>query len=141
MDKAYRDAMREHLAQIEEDLLEIEHAIQAKSFGTLAYRATERTLQLLIEACIGIAKQVLKSRGVVVPSDARQSFIKLRSLGLDPTQADWNRVIGMRNALVHDYLNIQPDRIADVIIGQHYRVLIEFARHHLASSDDSVRPD
>jgi uncharacterized protein YutE (UPF0331/DUF86 family) len=66
-----------------------------------------------------------------VPSDARQAFVKLRSLGLDPTQADWNRIIGMRNAFVHDYLNLQPERITEVIVNQHYKVLLAFARHHL----------
>lgn len=135
LDEACRDAMREHLAQIEEELREIEHALQARPVGTLVYRATERTIQLLIEACIGIAKQVLKSKQVQVPSDARQAFVKLRSLGLDPTAADWNRIIGMRNALVHDYLNIEPERVAEVITDGHYKVLMTFARHHLQGGD------
>lgn len=51
----------------------------------IAYRAAERNLQLLIETCIGIAKQSLKAEGLEVPSDARQSFAKLKSFGLDPT--------------------------------------------------------
>jgi uncharacterized protein YutE (UPF0331/DUF86 family) len=131
MDEAYRDAMREHLSQIGEELAELERSLKTPVVGVLTYRATERTIQLLIEACIGIAKQVLKARGLQVPSDARQAFVKLRSLGLDPTQADWNRIIGMRNALVHDYLNLQPERITEVIVNQHYKVLLEFARHHL----------
>jgi len=131
MDEAYRDAMREHLSQIEEDLAELEQSLKEPVVAMLTYRATERTLQLLIEACIGIAKQVLKAKAVQVPSDSRQAFAKLRSMGLDPTQADWNRIIGMRNALVHDYLNLQPERITEVIINQHYKVLLEFARHHL----------
>lgn len=131
MDEAYRDAMREHVAQIEEELAEIERLLKANTFTALAYRATERNLQLLIEACIGIAKQTLKAKGMHVPSDARQAFAKLKTLGLDPTHADWNRIIGMRNALVHDYLNIQPERITEVIINQQYKVLLEFARHHI----------
>ena len=81
LDEAYRDAMLEHLAQIEEELREIEHALKSRPVSALIYRATERTIQLLIEACIGIAKQVLKLKGVQVPSDARQAFVKLRSLG------------------------------------------------------------
>jgi len=131
LDEAYRDAMLEHLAQIEEELREIEHALEARPISALVYRATERTIQLLIEACVGIAKQVLKSRGVQVPSDARQAFVKLCSLGLDPTAADWNRIIGMRNALVHDYLNIEPERVRELITGGHYKVLLAFASHHL----------
>ena len=67
-----------------------------------------------------------------VPSDARQAFSKLKSLGLDSTSADWNRIIGMRNALVHDYLNIEPDRVLDVIRLKHYEVLLDFAAERLA---------
>ena len=108
MEEAYKIAMREHLAQIEEEMNEIEALASANNLSALAYRAAERNLQLLIEACIGIAKQVLKANDFQVPIDAREVFSKLKIRGLDPGHADWNRIIGMRNALVHDYLNIQP---------------------------------
>ncbi len=81
MDEAYRYAMREHLAQIEEELVELERSLKTPVVGLLTYRATERTLQLLIEACIGLAKQVLRANAAQVPSDARQAFVKLRSMG------------------------------------------------------------
>jgi len=97
----------------------------------MVYRSAERSLQLLTEACIGIAKRTLKAEGKQVPSDARQAFSKLKSLGLDSTSADWNRIIGMRNALVHDYLNIEPDRVLDVIRLKHYEVLLDFAAERL----------
>lgn len=130
-DEPYRDAMREHLAQIEDELAEVEALLRRGPLPMLAYRATERNLQLLIEACIGIAKQALKARQQHVPSDARQAFGKLRSLGLDATDTDWNRAVGMRNALVHDYLNLQPERIVEVIENGHYRGLFDFARQML----------
>ncbi len=66
-----------------------------------------------------------------VPSVARQAFSKLKSLGLDSTSADCNRIIGMRNAFVHDYLNIDPDRVLDVIRLKHYEVLLDFAIERL----------
>jgi uncharacterized protein YutE (UPF0331/DUF86 family) len=128
MDEAYRDAMGEHLAQLAEELAEIEGLLQIGPVTPIVYRATERNLQLLIEACIGIAKQTLKARGVQVPSDARQALAKLRTLGLDPTDADWNRIVGMRNALVHDYLNLDPERITEVVKGGDYKVPLQLAR-------------
>lgn len=129
LDEAYRDAMREHLAQLAEELLEIKQMLGGQGpLPAIAYRAAERNLQLLIEACIGIAKQSLKARGLQVPSDARRAFSKLQSLGLDQSGADWNRVIGMRNALVHDYLNLEPERIAEVIRNDKYTQLLLFAR-------------
>lgn len=85
----------------------------------------------MTEACIGIAKRTLKAEGKQVPSDVRQAFSKLKSLGLDGTDADWNRIIGMRNALVHDYLNIDPDRVLDALRLKHYRVLLDFSAERL----------
>jgi uncharacterized protein YutE (UPF0331/DUF86 family) len=67
-----------------------------------------------------------------VAADARKTFSKLRMLGLDPTGADWNRIIGMRNALVHDYLNLDPERVLEVIKNKHYQVLLDFAKVRLA---------
>jgi uncharacterized protein with HEPN domain len=66
-----------------------------------------------------------------VPIDAREVFSKLKIRGLDLGHADWNSIIGMRNALVHDYLNIQPERIKEVIRNKQFKVLFEFAKYHL----------
>jgi uncharacterized protein YutE (UPF0331/DUF86 family) len=128
-DKVYCDAMREHLARLEEEFTEIEALAAANRFTPLIYRATERNLQLLIEACIGTAKQAIKSKGQVVPSDARQAFDLLRQQGEDAGKLEWPKVIGMRNALVHDYLNIESARIMDVINGRLHHDLFAFVRH------------
>lgn len=128
-DKIYCDAMREHLARLEEEFTEIEALAAANRFTPLIYRATERNLQLLIEACIGTAKQAIKSKGQVVPSDARQAFELLRQRGEDAGKLEWPKVIGMRNALVHDYLNIESARIMDVINCRLHHDLFAFVRH------------
>lgn len=69
-----------------------------------------------------------------MPIDAREVFSKLKIRGLDPGHADWNRIIGMRNVLVHDYLNIQPERIKEVIRNKQFKILFEFAKYHLQKS-------
>ncbi len=84
-------------------------------------------MQLPIEACIGIAKQAIKAKGKQVPSDARQAFNKLAAPGLDESNADWKRIVDMRNALAHDYLNLDPERVMAVVKSNQYQVLIEFA--------------
>lgn len=132
MDEMYRLAMREQVAELAEELAELKAWLDdGHTFSKMHYRASERSLQLLTEACIGIAKQTLKALGKEVPSDARQAFSKLRMAGLDPTDADWNRIIGMRNALVHDYLNLDRERVLDVIRHDHYQVLLAFATARL----------
>lgn len=132
MDELYRDAMREQVLDLKEEIEDIlAELVKNPAPSRMVYRSAERSLQLLTEACIGIAKRTLKAEGKQVPSDARQAFSKLKSLGLDSTGADWNRIIGMRNALVHDYLNIEPDRVLDVIRLKHYEVLLDFAAERL----------
>jgi uncharacterized protein YutE (UPF0331/DUF86 family) len=129
MDKHYRDAMIEHITELEEELGEYRsHVLGESAINLMAYRAIERAMQLLIEACIGIAKQSIKGKGKQVPSDARKAFEKMTELGMDVVTSDWKSIIGMRNALVHDYLNLDRDKVLDIIRSNQHRVLIEFAR-------------
>lgn len=132
MEVEYIDAMREHFATLAEEL-ELLHqaALQPQGLSALLHRAAERNLQLLTEACIGIAKQRLKSLDSVVPSDARKAFEKLRSLGYDTSDIPWNKVIGLRNALVHDYLNLDDSIVAGIIRRREYQQLLDFANAQL----------
>lgn len=128
MDEAYRSAMQEQLAELEEDLQLLAQSMAEKGYADRhEYRAAERNLQLLVEACIGIGKRMLKARGKHVPNQAREVFAKLQALGLDTGNVPWNKVIGMRNALVHDYLNVDRELVLDVVTAGHYRTLLEFA--------------
>jgi uncharacterized protein YutE (UPF0331/DUF86 family) len=94
----------------------------------LLYRAAERNLQLLTGACIGIAKQKLKALGGVVPSESRQAFAKLAAMGEDHSDTPWNKGIGLRNALMHDYLNLDPEIVTEVVREGPYERLLSFAR-------------
>lgn len=132
MDEIYRKAMQEQVAELAEEMEEIYQRVSSvDTVERMVYRAVERNLQLLTEACIGIAKHSLKSVGKEVPSDARKTFEKLRILQMDSSGADWNRIVGMRNALVHDYLNLDPERVLDVVRQRHYQVLLDFAKQRL----------
>ncbi|MEA3252479.1 MAG: DUF86 domain-containing protein [Pseudomonadota bacterium] len=132
MESEYIDAMREHLATLAEELEQLHQAASTpEGLNALLYRAAERNLQLLTEACIGIAKQRLKSLGVVVPSDARQAFSKLQSLNHDRSGTPWNKIIGLRNALVHDYLNLDAEIVKTIIRQRDYRSLLDFAEVQL----------
>lgn len=129
MDDAYRLAMRGKVAELEEELQQLQGILREQGYvTTLQYRAIERNLQLLIESCIGTAKQTLKAMGKHVPAEARQVFEKLKAEGKDDSDIPWRVVIGMRNALVHGYLNIDRDRIIAVVKHDHYRSLIDFVR-------------
>lgn len=124
--------MKNRLSELESDFSFIKQSMLDKSsLDVIAYRALERCVQLLIEACIGITKQTLKSQQMNVPSEAREAFNKLKSLGLDGSDIPWSKVVGMRNALVHDYLNLDKERIIEVITQNHYVSLLNFANQLL----------
>jgi uncharacterized protein YutE (UPF0331/DUF86 family) len=60
----------------------------------------------------------------------------------DPEAVDlleWRRVIGLRNALVHDYLNIDPAVIASLIGEKRFGLLVNFAQDSL--SKPGQRPE
>jgi len=55
-DNAYINALRLSLSRYQAELLEIRAILTERPLSNLEYRAAERTLQVAIEACIGIAK-------------------------------------------------------------------------------------
>ncbi|GCF90383.1 type VII toxin-antitoxin system HepT family RNase toxin [Shewanella sp. M-Br] len=64
-----------------------------------------------------IAKHWAKAQAGHSPQDAYQAFEILCQRGAQPADElnDWRKVIGLRNALVHDHLNIDPEIIRSVI--------------------------
>ena len=73
--------------------------------------------QILIENAIGKAKQWLKESGQPVPVSAYDAFAAL-ALGALIPQADlnaWMAIIGLRNRIVHDYMNIDMNQVIALI--------------------------
>ena len=55
-DNAYIGALRISLSRYKAELSEIRAILALRALSNLEYRAAERTLQVSIEACIGVAK-------------------------------------------------------------------------------------
>jgi uncharacterized protein YutE (UPF0331/DUF86 family) len=85
-------------------------------------------IQVLVENAIGKAKQLLKSVGKQVPLSAYDSFIGLQELGIVKTSSltDWNAAIGLRNRIVHDYMNIDMLRVLELVKKEQYRFITDF---------------
>ena len=129
MDDTYIYSMREHLADLKSDLQGLNEIINERALSRYEYRASERTLQVLIEACIGIAKHWSYALNKTAPADAYSAFEKLTQSGVGGVDTvPWKKIIGMRNALVHDYLNIEPEIIRQVIKKETYLALFDFAQ-------------
>jgi uncharacterized protein YutE (UPF0331/DUF86 family) len=79
--------------------------------------ASERNLQKIMEAIIDIGKMVISEKKLREPGNNREVFLILEENKLFPSEFIplIDRMIGMRNIIVHSY-----DRIDDEIV---YRVL------------------
>ena len=72
--------------------------------------ATERALQLSIQACIDIAGHLVAELDLPLPPDYRGLFPELASTGLDQALATrLGDAAGLRNILVHDYLDLDEN--------------------------------
>jgi len=134
MDNTYIFSMQEQLAGLKNELSGLNTIILQRALNQYEYRAAERTLQILIEACIGIAKHWSYAVTKTAPADAYTAFETLAQSGIEDIEPiEWRKIIGMRNALVHDYLNIDAEIIRIVIRKSSYQALFTFAEHGLAA--------
>lgn len=85
-------------------------------------------LQVLIENAIGKAKQVLKALDEPVPVSAYDAFAALTRCGTiasDQLPA-WNAIIGLRNRIVHDYMNLDMQRVQELVAAGRYEFVTAF---------------
>jgi len=125
----YKDAIQQHINESIEDLDDIYAILQQRSWTRIERKGAERLLQTLVEACIGLSKHWLKQQNKVLPVDAYSVFEKLMDLQLISSDdaEEWQRIIGMRNAIVHDYLNLDEKVIKAIVVGKMYLKLQSFA--------------
>lgn len=92
--------------------------------------AVERSLQIIVEAAIGSSKHFAKKNELVDRSDAFQNIEQAaRECKVDQIWIPQLKgAVGMRNAIVHDYLNLNWALIEDVLLTNRYRVVAQFVR-------------
>ncbi len=85
-------------------------------------------IQVLVENAVGKAKQLHKAAGKQVPLSAYDSFLGLVELGVVKTGdlTAWNAAIGLRNRIVHDYMNIDMLRVLGLVKNEQYRFITDF---------------
>lgn len=129
MVETYVDAIQQHVNECVEDLDSIHLLLKERTWTRVERKGAERLIQILVESCIGIAKHWLKQQNKVIPSDAYSVFEKLTELQLiSPDDIkEWQRIIGLRNAIVHDYLNLDEKVIKAIVVNQMYLTLKKFA--------------
>jgi uncharacterized protein YutE (UPF0331/DUF86 family) len=78
--------------------------------------AAEHALQLAVQTCIDIGAHLVSELGLKAPDDYRGVFSSLRPAGLDEPLAErLAAAAGMRNILVHGYLDVDDQLIWDAL--------------------------
>ena len=74
------------------------------------------------------AAKTLKINGTQVPISAYDCFSALSDLGVvnDSELTTWNATIGLRNRIVHDYMNIDMSRVIELVKNEQYRFITDF---------------
>lgn len=119
---------KNHKSRYFHELEELRADLLADNFKSRDYRAAERLLQVFTELCIGLSKHWVKQLQGHSASEAYQSFRLLKEYGKISSQelTTWKKIIGMRNGLVHDYLNVDPIIVENIIRERYYTELDRF---------------
>ena len=125
----YAEETRRLASELGGVLAEVRQLLQAQhTLSKLEQSGALHAIQVLTENSIGKAKVILKSQGQTVPVSAYDAFSKLHALGyINADQLrDWTAAIGMRNRIVHEYLNVSITVVEEIIVKQYYQLQIDF---------------
>ena len=125
----YAEETRRLASELGGVLAEVRQLLQAQhTLSKLEQSGALHAIQVLTENSIGKAKVILKFQGQTVPVSAYDAFSKLHALGyINADQLrDWTAAIGMRNRIVHEYLNVSMTVVEEIIVKQYYQLQIDF---------------
>jgi len=83
-------------------------------------------LQVLIENSIGKAKHLLKFKQETIPISSYDVFQLLHQLNFINDVKKWNKIIGFRNAIVHEYMNISEEIVFSIVSKKEYQFVLDF---------------
>ena len=104
-----------------------ERVLAGGSLSRLEQNGVLHALQVLVENAIGKAKHLIKAAGEPVPVSAYDSFRALaRIRGLSSRELEqWNAIIGLRNRIVHDYVNLDMRRVLQIVESGGYEFVVD----------------
>lgn len=127
----YLQETANHAARLEAMLADAKNRLAvAGHLSPLETGGALHAIQVLVENAIGKAKQLIKSARGVTPVDTYSAFEDLVAIGklnADDLPA-WRQAIGMRNRIVHDYLNLDEQILYGLLRDQAYRFVVNFLK-------------
>lgn len=105
-----------------------ERLLANQTLNRLEESGVLHALQVLVENAIGKAKHTIKASNAPVPVSAYDAFAALQQIGKLGTGSieEWNSIIGLRNRIVHDYMNVDTASVLQLVRDRHYRIVTEF---------------
>lgn len=120
----------ERTAHYQSEILEVVRAklLSGEYLSRLEQNGMLHALQVLVENAIGKSKHLLKSAEREIPVSAYDSFAELVNLGLVDQKflKDWYRAVGLRNRIVHEYMNIDMELVFELVKTGQYSFVVEF---------------
>ena len=119
-----------------------ERLLNQQTLSALEQAGVLHALQVLTENAIGKAKLLIKQRGQAVPVSAYDAFAQLhREQVIDAEHMrQWTAAIGLRNRIVHDYLNVDLSQINVLIKERKYELQLQFLLQPIEALDSPVKP-
>ena len=98
-------------------------------WSKIEIRAVKNSMQVLIENSIGKAKRILKHFNCpIVPQKGSDAFEFMYEMGLieDEMFSAMKSAIGLRNAMIHDYMNFNDAILKNVVHSKSYMDIVKF---------------
>lgn len=109
------------------DLDELAELAKQQPLRKFERLAAERCLQITVDAAITVSIHCCKKAGKNVSGEAYRNLLSAHDLLNSPIpHALLKGALGMRNAIVHDYLNLDWGRIESVLMDKQYQAIGEF---------------
>lgn len=119
-------------------LAEARHKLSSgQLLSPLEQNGVLHALQVLVENAIGKAKHLLKAADSDVPVSAYDAFAALAETGYISREqlSEWNRAVGLRNRIVHDYMNIRMELVLESVNKEEYKTVVDFLRQPMISHE------
>ena len=121
----YERIAKEQMALLDEAK---QRVVSGAPLSRLEQSGVLHALQVIIENAIGKSKHLLKSIEEPVPVSAYVAFASLERRGNITLQelTQWNAAIGLRNRILHDYMNIDINFVYELITSNRHQFIGEF---------------
>ncbi len=123
-DIAYEQALLRHQRKMLR-ILDEYSSENADKWTERDFLAIQRALQVYIESFIGMARYFVQQKYTLSVSQSREALDELKSRG-DLTTSQHEellKIVGFRNVLVHDYLDLNDGIVQSVVTKKHYAIM------------------